>query len=218
MNIIAEFSLTSDLLPLTDVLEEPDVDQIEFEPILPTERYTLPFFRMWGQNIEDRVGTLRDESAVDSVTLLARLTNSGLFRVRWSDGTIAWLRNAVNQADVALLGATVSENEWTVRMRAHEEEDLSTFQHQCREKDLAPELTRVTTSGDGVRGTQDRVTPAQREALLLAAERGYFDRPRQVTLEELAEQVDISRQAFAGRLRRGQYNLIQNVLGNSQGR
>ncbi|WP_255681438.1 helix-turn-helix domain-containing protein [Natrinema sp. SYSU A 869] len=56
------------------------------------------------------------------------------------------------------------------------------------------------------------VTPEQREALLLALERGYFDTPRKVTLTELAEEFDISSQALSDRIRRGVKEVLVKSL------
>jgi predicted DNA binding protein len=59
--------------------------------------------------------------------------------------------------------------------------------------------------------TEVFLTDTQQEALVLAYERGYFESPREVTLEALGEELGISQQAVGSRLRGG----IKNVLGNT---
>ncbi len=66
-------------------------------------------------------------------------------------------------------------------------------------------LTRVETA------TEDTLTDTQQEALILAYERGYFESPRKITMAELGEELGISQQAVASRLRRG----IKHVLGRT---
>lgn len=44
------------------------------------------------------------------------------------------------------------------------------------------------------------LTPKQREALALAIETGYYDRPRGATLEELADELDVTPSAVSQRL------------------
>lgn len=215
MHIIAEFSLPMDSLPFSAAVADSPISRIEFEPILPTERLTLPFFRVWSGDDEGGVEPLCEDPAVDSVTLGPTVGDARLCRVEWRDGEIAWLREVVEETGVALLGATVDADGWHLRMRAAEEADLLAFQQRCREAGVAPDLSRVTTADRAAGNGSEAVTPAQREALLLAIDRGYFDRPREVTLEELAADLDISRQAFAGRLRRGQRNLIRNTFENA---
>lgn len=56
------------------------------------------------------------------------------------------------------------------------------------------------------------LTAPQREALLLAVHRGYYNIPRQCTTVELAEQLDISDQAVTERLRRAIVTLTTNTL------
>jgi len=52
------------------------------------------------------------------------------------------------------------------------------------------------------------LTAAQREALVIARERGYFEEPRETSLEELASELDVSASAVGARLRRGMNALI----------
>lgn len=51
-------------------------------------------------------------------------------------------------------------------------------------------------------------TDEQREALVAAYEQGYFVEPRETSLEELADSLDLSPTAVGGRLRRGMKALI----------
>jgi len=52
----------------------------------------------------------------------------------------------------------------------------------------------------------------EREALKAAVEQGYFESPRGTTLNELAEQFDISAPAFSKNLRRGQQKVARHVV------
>jgi predicted DNA binding protein len=47
---------------------------------------------------------------------------------------------------------------------------------------------------------------------VLALRHGYFDTPRETTLEELAVELDISRQALSERIRRGNERLLRQSL------
>jgi predicted DNA binding protein len=57
------------------------------------------------------------------------------------------------------------------------------------------------------------VTPAQEVALRTALETGYFSVPREVTAEEVADELGISKSAFLERLHRGQATLFAQVFG-----
>ena len=56
------------------------------------------------------------------------------------------------------------------------------------------------------------VTPKQWEALELAFERGYYHRPREVELAELADELSISKSAVSQRLRAAETKLVAAVL------
>lgn len=56
------------------------------------------------------------------------------------------------------------------------------------------------------------LTEPQIEALVGAYLQGYYDEPREATLDDLATLLDISRTAVSGRLRRGSAALIEETL------
>lgn len=56
------------------------------------------------------------------------------------------------------------------------------------------------------------LTEKQREALKLALEWGYYDRPREAELDDLAASLDISKSAVSQRLRGAEIKLIKNAL------
>jgi predicted DNA binding protein len=57
------------------------------------------------------------------------------------------------------------------------------------------------------------ITPAQEESLRTAARMGYFRVPREVTAEEVAAEMGLSKSAFLERLHRGQHALFGQLFG-----
>ncbi|MFC7142999.1 helix-turn-helix domain-containing protein [Halosimplex aquaticum] len=57
------------------------------------------------------------------------------------------------------------------------------------------------------------LTDEQFTTVKAALDRGYYKVPREATLEELANELDVSHQALSERLRRGHRTLIENVIG-----
>ncbi len=62
-----------------------------------------------------------------------------------------------------------------------------------------------------------RLTAKQRETVETAYRRGYFEVPREVSLGELAEELDVSHQALSERLRRAQRTLLRFELADRGG-
>jgi predicted DNA binding protein len=58
--------------------------------------------------------------------------------------------------------------------------------------------------------------PEQREALVAAVKRGYYERPRQVTLDELSEMVDCPRSTLSYRLRSAESKLAKAFAVNEE--
>ena len=81
----------------------------------------------------------------------------------------------------------------------------------AQQHDIDIELLRVNeyaSLGD----TDAGLTDSQREALLIALEKGYFEEPRNATLGEVAAALDISQPAASGLLRRGTKRLVVSSL------
>lgn len=57
-----------------------------------------------------------------------------------------------------------------------------------------------------------RITPKQWEALELAYDSGYYSRPRETDLQELADEFDISKSAVSQRLRSAEKRLVDALL------
>ncbi|AFZ73456.1 helix-turn-helix domain-containing protein [Natronobacterium gregoryi] len=62
------------------------------------------------------------------------------------------------------------------------------------------------------RVTVENVTAKQWEAAALAVEKGYYDRPREVKLQELADELDISRSAVSQRLSEVERKLMVELV------
>jgi predicted DNA binding protein len=69
-------------------------------------------------------------------------------------------------------------------------------------------LTVVHTSEDGTALLTDR----QRECLTVALRRGYFEIPRDCTLAEVAEALDIDKSTASETIRRGQARVLKQYL------
>lgn len=58
----------------------------------------------------------------------------------------------------------------------------------------------------------EAIPPRQRELLNRAVEEGYFDIPRQITLEELAEEMEITKTTASNHLRKAERQLVEFLV------
>lgn len=211
MATIAEFAISADDFPLGHIFETLPNVTIEIERVVPTNHALLPYF--WVRNIpvERLEDTLEAQGAFQSFTIVDDLGEQALVRADW-DSDAEGVLTGIVETELTLLSATGTQEEWVFEFRAEDTDQIAAFQRYCTDHDINIELNRLQSVGETNGTGQHSLTPEQREALLLAFNRGYFDSPRETALEELAEELGIARQSFADRLRRGHKNLVGDAL------
>lgn len=108
--------------------------------------------------------------------------------------------------------ATSDTTGWTLRLQFHNREAISELWEFCEEKGISFELQRMFRHQPWNMSDSTALTDPQFDALLTAYENGYFEEPREISLEGLAEALDISPTAVGGRIRRGTAALIEATL------
>jgi predicted DNA binding protein len=96
-------------------------------------------------------------------------------------------------------------------VRGESRADIGNFRTYCQDNDIPIEITAVHALV-AVQGEGYELTDTQREALVLAYERGYFDSPRRASLADVADELGISQQSLSSRLRRGHKRLVGATL------
>lgn len=220
MPSIAEFVLPTDEFPLGRVFETYPEATLELDRVVPFEDTVMPFF--WVRAPDGDVDGVRDVlaglSELRSVTLLDVVEDRGLFQAEWVPEYMGIMR-AIGETGVTVVSASGSDEGWMFEIRASSAEGLASFQQYCAEHDIGVVLRRLhrlsETAGAGKSLTAYGVTDAQREALVLAYERGYYESPSRVSLAELGEELGITGQSVGSRLRRGTAELVANTLRES---
>ncbi|WP_276271018.1 bacterio-opsin activator domain-containing protein [Haloarcula litorea] len=204
MVAIAEFTVPADALGLGSLFEAFPDATVEVERVVPTGDGVMPYLWVEGADGEAVAAALSDSAAVESVVLVDAVGDRTLLRCRYADP--GRLLDAVAESGATMLSATGTADGWTIQVRGDERRAVAAFDEACRARGVVPTLWELEPGREG--GGADALTEPQREALALAYDRGYFDEPRRATLEEIAVDLDISRQALASRLRRGHRALI----------
>lgn len=210
MSIIARFSIPADQFAFADVLEVRRGVQIRLESMIPTGDAVVPYFWVQSEDADAVEDALRESTLVNNVRAVDETESETLFRVEWSL-EINGLIDIVDDSEAVILEAEGLGDVWSFRMRFPEQENLSEFYETCVAHGITPELEEINNLL-GTPSNEFGVTDAQREALLVALEAGYFEVPRRVTLVELAGQFDISDTALSQRIRRGLTTLISATM------
>jgi len=211
MATLAEFALPPKTFPVGVVFEEFPEATIELGRVVPVREELRPY--CWVMNVVgDAVQRFLElETTIEQPKIVDTVGDHTLFRYR-SPRTKDGLLAALTDTDVTLLSATGTREGWLIHVQSDKQRAISAFDDRCRHAGIRltlRDIQRVTAPSEQ---SHPAVTDAQREALLLAYEHGYYSEPRETTLDELADRVGISRQAFASRLRRGYRTLIESHL------
>jgi predicted DNA binding protein len=211
MSVILEFTIDDDEFSFGRILERSPEMHLELERVVPTGKMVMPLVWATGGDHETFVDRVRANPAVAELLTLDRIDDRALYRVEWVDEPEDLLEGIATTGGV-ILEAQGDEN-WQFRLRFLDHDELSAFHNYVLEHGITIRVERTyTLTEETGRDEQFGLTQAQREALVLATERGYFDVPSETTLDELAEELGITRQALSERVRRGNGAVLREVL------
>lgn len=220
MSFIVEYESDSELFKET-IQDVPEM-VLEYEALHYTPEGSA-YFVFWGYggNFERFEERLPADPTIAEFTQLTQVGDQRLYRVTFTEeGMRALTYPIATKLDIAFLDIKLSREGSRIRARVPSRDALFDYREARDEKDIPFRLNRIyredTTREVGSRSRYG-VSDAQREALLVTLERGYFNIPRETTLDDVADDLRISTQALSTRLRRGLTNLIGNTLSTESG-
>ncbi|MFC6862153.1 helix-turn-helix domain-containing protein [Halomicroarcula sp. GCM10025817] len=210
MATLAEFTIDQGAFPFDAVFESFPDATIEIERLIPTGDAILPYIWVRGPNGEQARESLSEAATLADVEVIDQVGDRSLLRCEYVT-TYEGVLGAIVETDVSLLSANGTTKDWTIQVRAIEPGAISQFDGACRDRGIELTLTELHDLSAGRESEPPELTAPQREALMLAYELGYFDEPRTATLEDVAAELGISRQAVSSRLRRGHRTLVSEM-------
>lgn len=222
MTIIAEISIRADQFLLGQIIAEHDGLLVELERVVPADKRIMPYIWGYGSDLEAFEAAMAESPNVESITALDQYDDRALYKILWEDPA-EQLITGITRSDATILEAH-SDEEWIFRIRFEDHSGLAQFNRYCADHDIRYQLNRVSSLSEQPPDGHDfELTDAQYDALVLAAERGYFKVPREVGYDELADELEVSVQALSERVRRGADKVLRAALlhsgaGSSEGR
>lgn len=213
----ATVTVPADTFPLGTIFETlPDVE-VEIERIVPSVDVIIPYFWVRGVATDDITAAFSKHPGVKDLRLIDSVQDEYLLRVEWEPEYVGIL-TTLTETGVPLVEAVGTTEQWTFDIRGDTQDDIAAFVRLCREREIPVTLTALHALTPVETATEASLTDTQQEILELAYERGYFESPREVTMEELGEELGISQQAVASRLRRGNRNILGQTLSALRGK
>lgn len=207
----ATFTVPADQFPLGTVFEQLPGVTVKLERIVPGTDVVIPYFWVRGSHSDDIVAAFSDHPGVQHIELVDSVEDEHLLRAEWV-ADYAGVLSTLTGTRVPLIEAVGTDAEWTFEIRGDERSDIAEFQRRCRELDIPITLTALHALTPVETASEATLTDEQQEALVLAYERGYFNSPREVTMDELGDELGITQQAVASRLRRGTRRILSNTI------
>lgn len=211
MSVIADLRLDATAFELGRILDVGPGATVELDRMIPLGDRAVPCVWLYHgspERFEARVGA---HDAVDDVRIARHDDDCTLFAVDWRADRDRVLRG-VRDTGGQLLSATGTGAEWKLELRFSHHRELSAFREQCTEAGVSLDVARVYSPTKDGPGPSHGLSRPQREALVTAVDRGYYEIPRRISTQELADELGISDQATTERLRRGIDELVQNAL------
>lgn len=174
------------------------------------DEVVMPLMWVRGTDRENLEGAFESDSTVRDVSLLATFDRSFLYRMEWIENTRLILQMITN-SEATVLDAYGREQTWHLRVLYPSREQFSRTHEFCHDHGLSFDIDSIREIESEPSGRYG-LTDGQHRALELAARRGYFEVPRSASLEELADELDISHQALSERLRRGTEALVDETI------
>ena len=209
--LIATFHVDLDAVALEDAFTKVPDMVIEAERIAAhSTKWTMPCLWATAPDFDEVDEALATDPSVESIIETDEFSDEKYYHLEWDDDIKKRIDTYVDQ-EGSILQATATEDGWEVEFRFASREQFDEFRTMLREQGHTFELVDLYEPGSP-RQTEGEVTPAQRDALVAAVERGYYKIPREISTRELADELGISHQSVSEILRRGTENMVTSHL------
>ena len=158
--------------------------------------------------------TLAEDPTIDEVIATNRFSTEQYHHINWATEINEMISSLIHRKG-SIVKARGTGDGWTVQIRFITRRHFETFRNVLDAHEVSYDLLDLfqpTTA----RQTSGGLTTAQREALIAAAEGGYYHIPRKISTRELAVELDMSHQSVSELLRRATENLIREWLAAGQ--
>lgn len=160
----------------------------------------LVFVLAIGEEFDRFERALSRDSTITNPVLLERSRRRRRYRFELTDRALSFDTDVASH-DGRLLEASSTSEGWEIQARFPDRQALVSFNDTCREVGVTVAVNhlRAWESDDPI---VVGLTQKQQELLSIAYEEGYFDVPRGISQDELADRMNVSKSAISQRMRR----------------
>lgn len=215
MAVILELTVAPEAFEIGQILTIPRVGSLTLETLVPLGDAAIPLLRLHDDDDDDDIeafeGYVRDDERVRGLELVNDVNGQHLYAIDW-DISEDELFTAIRESGAHVLDATGTQDRWEFRLWFPDHEHVSRFNEILEEVSIQIDVEGIYNPTNPEAGPWYGLTKPQRDALGRAVEAGYYDIPRRISTNELADEFDISDQALTERLRRAIGTLARNAI------
>lgn len=214
MSLIAEFSQLAQAL--REATEQFPAMSFELEDHHFRDDGTTKFL-LWAEGrsseqfdaFEDELHTDETVQAAEHLTTLGSRRYYSVVLTEETTQSLTFGLAAAN--DIVYLDIQTTKDRVHFTARVPDRTALQRYRQGCRERGVDFRLKGLYAEDDEA-ATRFGLTERQGNALVKAYDSGYYDTPRRTTLDDLATEFGVSRQAVSTLLRRGHRQLVGRTL------
>ncbi|ADB61783.1 Bacterio-opsin activator HTH domain protein [Haloterrigena turkmenica DSM 5511] len=153
---------------------------------------------------------LEADPTVDAYSRMRAASDEWLYEIRFAD-EVYELGTLPLEEGGTILAASADRGVWSLRLRFPDHESATRTYRRFLERDVDVDVASVR-KGPKTGPERPGLTVVQYETLVAAIERGYYEVPREVSVQELADEFGISDQSVSERLRRASSQILATEL------
>ncbi|ADD07021.1 HTH-10 family transcription regulator [Natrialba magadii ATCC 43099] len=207
MTSIADIEFSAEGTGLGELFEAVPTLTCEMECVIASNGHSLWLSGPSQEMIDDALAT---SSAVDAYSLIDSDDGRWLYDIEFDPETVDVFETVIDEGGT-VLSASASNGTWLLSVRVLERDHVSSLYDRLVDNDVSPTIVRLYDL-ESESHSQCGLTSRQYETLVAAIDHGYFEIPREVSMQELSEELDISHQALSERLRRAYRALVTSEL------
>lgn len=169
-----------------------------------------------GASIETIEETLSADPTVARTHPMPNYQGTHVFGVRFSSETELLAPMVTRHEGLSLEARRTDPDSgiigWWERWLFSSRDGLNAVWEHARDRGFQFEVRSINEFRSEGSAATGSLTEQQRETLLFAYDRGYFEEPRRTSLEELAGEMGLSSTAVGGRIRRGVNALVEATV------
>jgi predicted DNA binding protein len=212
MSIVVEVTVPADRFALPEALSS--VEDGMFRAVRLVAHgsdNTMPFLWIDCGDVARLREAVDEDPSVRDVDVLASFDERCLLAVEW-DPRVRVFLSVLRAEGAFVLAVSGYGGAWHFRIYFSDHDRVAAARESCEARGVEATFGVENRLSEGAGPGYFGLTERQYETLVRAYELGYYNVPRAVTQEELADRLGVTHQALSERLRRAHETLVANGL------